>query len=104
MVYRVQAKPGQPIKVTKLVAYHTSRGVPARELVDRCRRTLDRVLEHGVEPEFADQRRVARRVLGAVRRRRARSAGAAAGDSLEPVPARPGDRRAPSSRGCPPRA
>jgi len=56
MVYRVQAKPGQPIKVTKVVAYHTSRGVPSRELVDRCRRTLDRVRENGVEPEFADQR------------------------------------------------
>ena len=45
MVYRVQAKPRQPIKVTKVVAYHTSRGVPSRELVDRCRRTLDRVYE-----------------------------------------------------------
>ena len=56
MVYRVQAKPHQPIKVTKVVAYHTSRGVPSRELVDRCRRTLDRVYEHGVEPEFAAQR------------------------------------------------
>jgi alpha,alpha-trehalose phosphorylase len=56
MVYRVQAKPGQPIKVTKVVAYHTSRGVPSRELVDRCRRTLDRVLEQGVEPEFVAQR------------------------------------------------
>jgi alpha,alpha-trehalose phosphorylase len=56
MVYRVQAKQGQPIKVTKVVSYHTSRGVPSRELVDRCRRTLDRVREHGVEPEFAAQR------------------------------------------------
>ena len=55
MVFRVQAKPRQPIKVTKVVAY-TSRGVPSRELVDRCRRTLDRVIEHGVEPEFAAQR------------------------------------------------
>jgi alpha,alpha-trehalose phosphorylase len=56
MVYRVQAKRGQPIRVTKVVSYHTSRGVPSRELVDRCRRTLDRVREHGVEPEFAAQR------------------------------------------------
>jgi alpha,alpha-trehalose phosphorylase len=56
MVYRVQAMPRQPIKVSKVVAYHTSRGVPSRELVDRCRRTLDRVLEHGVEPEFVAQR------------------------------------------------
>ena len=56
MVYRVQAKAGQPIKVIKTVAYHTSRGVPTRELVDRCRRTLDRVLEYGIEAEFAAQR------------------------------------------------
>ena len=56
MVYRVDALPGQPIKVVKVVAYHTSRGVPSRELVDRCRRTLDRVLLHGIEPEFTAQR------------------------------------------------
>ncbi len=56
MVYRVQCKPGVPLKVTKTVAYHTSRGVPVRELVDRCRRTLDRVLEQGVDFHFAAQR------------------------------------------------
>jgi alpha,alpha-trehalose phosphorylase len=56
MVYRVQAKAGQPIKVTKTVAYHTSAACPTRELVDRCRRTLDRVLEYGTEIEFAAQR------------------------------------------------
>jgi alpha,alpha-trehalose phosphorylase len=56
VVYRVQAKPGQPIMITKTVTYHTSRGVPVRELVDRCRRTLDRVLEHGIDVEFEAQR------------------------------------------------
>ena len=56
MVYRVDAEPGMPIKITKAVAYHTSRGVPVRELVDRCRRTLDRVREQGVEQQFDDQR------------------------------------------------
>ncbi|WP_438353971.1 glycoside hydrolase family 65 protein [Microbacterium sp. CJ88] len=55
-VFRVQAKAGVPIKVTKLVSYHTSRGVPARELVDRCRRTLDRARIEGVERQFARQR------------------------------------------------
>ena len=55
-VFRVQAKAGVPVRVTKLVSYHTSRGVPARELVDRCRRTLDRVLTVGVEAVFAQQR------------------------------------------------
>lgn len=55
-VFRVHAKSGVPITVTKLVGYHTSRGVPARELVDRCRRTVDRALAMGVESVFANQR------------------------------------------------
>ncbi|MCR2812739.1 glycoside hydrolase family 65 protein [Microbacterium sp. zg.Y1090] len=56
-LYRVQAKAGVPITVTKLVTYHTSRGVPARELVDRCRRTLDRAYTTGVPALFAQQRK-----------------------------------------------
>ncbi|WP_194410881.1 glycoside hydrolase family 65 protein [Microbacterium cremeum] len=55
-VFRVQAKAGVPIRVTKLVSYHTSRGVPARELVDRGRRTLDRALTVGVDAILAQQR------------------------------------------------
>ncbi|MDQ7879805.1 glycosyl hydrolase family 65 protein [Microbacterium sp. QXD-8] len=55
-VFRVQAKAGVPIRVTKLVSYHTSRGVPARELVDRCRRTLDRALGEGVDAIRTRQR------------------------------------------------
>ncbi|WP_194765271.1 glycoside hydrolase family 65 protein [Microbacterium sp. UFMG61] len=54
-VFRVQAKAGVPITVTKLVSYHTSRGVPARELVDRCRRSLDRVRVEGVDAQFERQ-------------------------------------------------
>ncbi|EYR62498.1 kojibiose phosphorylase [Actinotalea ferrariae CF5-4] len=55
-VYRVSAQPGVPVLITKAVSYHTSRSVPAKELVNRCRRTLDRVREEGVEPQFLDQR------------------------------------------------
>jgi len=55
-VFRVQAKAGVPVRVTKLVSYHTSRGVPARELVDRCRRTLDRALGEGVDAIRVQQR------------------------------------------------
>ncbi|MFJ6429553.1 MULTISPECIES: glycoside hydrolase family 65 protein [Microbacterium] len=55
-VFRVQAKAGVPITVTKLVSYHTSRGVPPRELVDRCRRSLDRAADEGVETVFRRQR------------------------------------------------
>jgi alpha,alpha-trehalose phosphorylase len=56
MVFRVQAEPGVPIKITKLVSYHTSRGVPVRELVDRCRRTLDRTRDQGVQQQYDDQK------------------------------------------------
>ena len=56
MTYRIDAHPGQPISLTKVVSYHTSRGVPARELSDRCRRTLDRVEEEGIDHQFAQQR------------------------------------------------
>ncbi|MEZ3162090.1 glycosyl hydrolase family 65 protein [Microbacterium sp. BWT-B31] len=55
-VFRVQARAGVPITVTKLVSYHTSRGVPARELVDRCRRTLDRAGAEGADQLLAQQR------------------------------------------------
>jgi alpha,alpha-trehalose phosphorylase len=54
-VFRVQAKAGVPIRITKLVSYHTSRGVPPRELVDRCRRSLDRVAVEGVQTQFQRQ-------------------------------------------------
>ena len=56
MVYRIDAEPGQTIRLTKLVSYHTSRGVPPRELLDRCRRTLDRAGSIGVEALWEDQR------------------------------------------------
>ncbi|GEP49241.1 glycoside hydrolase family 65 protein [Microbacterium saccharophilum] len=54
-VFRAQAKAGVPITVTKTVSYHTSRGVPARELVDRGRRALDRVRDQGVQAQFDRQ-------------------------------------------------
>lgn len=54
--FRVRAEPGKKITITKAVSYHTSRAVPARELANRCQRTLDRVKEEGVEKQFADQR------------------------------------------------
>lgn len=55
-IYRVAAKKGQPILVTKAVAYHSSRGVPVRELSDRVRRTLDRVRETGFDIYYEAQR------------------------------------------------
>ncbi|NHI17585.1 glycoside hydrolase family 65 protein [Microbacterium excoecariae] len=55
-VVRVNARAGVPVTVTKLVSYHTSRGVPATELIDRARRTLDRAGAAGPDAAFARQR------------------------------------------------
>ncbi|MDA8440423.1 MAG: glycoside hydrolase family 65 protein [Propionibacterium sp.] len=55
-VYRVQARQGRPIVINKAVAYHSSRGVAVRELFDRCRRTLDRVRQNGLESYRVAQR------------------------------------------------
>ncbi|WP_370893953.1 glycoside hydrolase family 65 protein [Janibacter sp. GXQ6167] len=55
-IFRVRASAGVPITLTKAVAYHSSRGVPVRELYDRCRRTLDRFREAGIDETHAAQR------------------------------------------------
>ena len=55
VVYRIDAEPDQPITLTKVVSYHTSRGVPARELLDRCNRTLNRAGKEGLDRIRADQ-------------------------------------------------
>ena len=54
-IYRVNARPGEKIKLTKTVSYHTARVVPTRELLDRCARTLDRVRHEGVAKHVDDQ-------------------------------------------------
>lgn len=56
VVYRLELKEGQTVRIRKSVAYHTSRGVPVAELFDRCRRTLGRVVENGFEHYYALQR------------------------------------------------
>ncbi|MGN6743984.1 MAG: glycoside hydrolase family 65 protein, partial [Amnibacterium sp.] len=61
-VYQVKAKAGVPVKLTKVAAYHTSRGVPPRELLERGARLLDRVMDGGGAEE---QRRLQREWLDA---------------------------------------
>ncbi|KQN39193.1 glycoside hydrolase family 65 protein [Frigoribacterium sp. Leaf44] len=55
-VYRVKAQAGQKVRLTKTITYHTSRGVPPRELADRCDRTLDRAAETPTAEIFEHQR------------------------------------------------
>ncbi|MDR1441863.1 MAG: hypothetical protein LBJ02_05680 [Bifidobacteriaceae bacterium] len=54
--FTVRARAGVPVRLTKLVAYHSSRGVPPSELRDRCRLTLARAAERGVNGLAEDQR------------------------------------------------
>ncbi len=50
------AVPGVPIRVTKYATYQTSRSIPVPELVDRCRRTLDRAVRDGFDILLTSQR------------------------------------------------
>jgi alpha,alpha-trehalose phosphorylase len=54
--FTVRARAGVPVRLTKLVAYHSSRGVPPAELRERCQLTLARAVERGPEGLAADQR------------------------------------------------
>ena len=55
-VYRVRAKKNKRIRIVKMVSYHSSTGLPTRELADRCDRTLDRARADGLELAYARQR------------------------------------------------
>jgi alpha,alpha-trehalose phosphorylase len=55
VVFTVQAAAGVPIRIEKAFTYHTSRHVPAVELVDRGLRSLDRALEIGAEGLHREQ-------------------------------------------------
>ncbi|MCI2956851.1 glycoside hydrolase family 65 protein [Agromyces atrinae] len=56
IVYRVEGQQGVPIKLSKVVSYHTASSVPVRELADRCERTLARGRELGADGILAQQR------------------------------------------------
>ena len=78
-----------PIRITKYVTYHSSRGVPAEELADRCVWTLRRATAAGVEA-LRTSSELARPVLDRQRHRDRRQPIRSAGRPLEPVPAGPG--------------
>ena len=82
------------------VAYHTSRGVPVRELVDRCRRTLDRVRDEGVEAQLRDQRSWLDAFWARSDVEVRRPARTPAGHPLEPLPGGPGHRPGRAVRGA----
>jgi alpha,alpha-trehalose phosphorylase len=56
MVFRIEATEGRTARLVKAVAYHSSRGVPVKELSDRCDRTLDRATSRDVQHYHREQR------------------------------------------------
>ena len=56
LVVTAAAEPDVPLRIVKYVTYQTSRAVPAEELGDRCRRTIDRVQPEGFDTLLATQR------------------------------------------------
>jgi alpha,alpha-trehalose phosphorylase len=56
VVVTVEAEPGVPIRIVKFIAYHSSRTAPPRELLERCSRTLDRVVRDGFDALLEEQR------------------------------------------------
>ncbi|HCU97362.1 MAG TPA: family 65 glycosyl hydrolase [Actinobacteria bacterium] len=56
VVITAMAEPGAPIRITKYAAYQTSRSVGVPELIDRCRRTLDRTVRDGFQVLLTSQR------------------------------------------------
>lgn len=56
IIFRMQAEAGQTIRLEKFASFHTATRVPARELIDRCERTLDRAIdEEGIQYQFDEQ-------------------------------------------------
>ena len=56
VVVSVDASPGHRLHILKYVTYQTSRSAPVSELVDRCRRTLDRTVAGGFDALLTAQR------------------------------------------------
>ena len=60
IVFTIDGAPGEPIRITKYITYHTSRSAIADELVDRAGRSLDRSVKEGfghllqMQGEFLD--------------------------------------------------
>jgi alpha,alpha-trehalose phosphorylase len=56
LLVTADAPPGVPIRITKYATYQASRSIPVPELVDRCRRTLDRMVRDGLGVLLTKQR------------------------------------------------
>ena len=87
-VITIDAAPGETVRITKLVAYHSSTGVPAAGAGRSMHSHVGRAVSDGPEKILDRAAGVARRLLVQQRRRAARRRGRPAGRALEPVPTR----------------
>lgn len=55
VVYTIDAQANKPVTLTKVFTAHSSRSVPAVELADRCRRSLDRGQKAGYDELYREQ-------------------------------------------------
>ncbi|MBW4443613.1 MAG: glycoside hydrolase family 65 protein [Plectolyngbya sp. WJT66-NPBG17] len=56
VVFSIAGKPGETIRLTKLMTYHHSERWSSRELCDRAERTLDRTMKQGFDALLTSQR------------------------------------------------
>jgi alpha,alpha-trehalose phosphorylase len=57
VVFSIEIEPGQTIRLTKFLTYHSSRTLSVDEQLDRVRRALDRSIRQGFDHFLAEQRR-----------------------------------------------
>jgi alpha,alpha-trehalose phosphorylase len=57
IVFTIQAKAGQSLRIIKFLTYHTSRNSPAEELAERAEWSLDRAMDMGYDGIKSGQRR-----------------------------------------------
>jgi alpha,alpha-trehalose phosphorylase len=57
IVFAVDAQPEAPVRITKYMTYHTSRGAPVPDLVERAERTLTRAKANGFDELLTLQRK-----------------------------------------------
>lgn len=56
IIFSVQAKPNIPVRITKWMSFHTSRGMPSEDLCRRAQRTLARAKKNGFEAILDSQK------------------------------------------------
>ena len=103
-VFTIDAVPGETVRIAKLVAYHSSTGVPAEELADRCHRTLARARSEGTRRRSSPSSGPGSTSSGSTAMSRYVATSPPSRRCAGTCSNSPRPRRAPRSRASPPRA